>query len=297
MKITASPAPPKQSRLQRLVYCVLIFGCVLVAGAYSSGPASSEGAGFTGAPSAGGGVESTCSICHRNGSFGTPQLTARFTDMPDLAYRPGQTYTVTVSVRPEEGEPAGYGFQAQFLDDSQPILLPAGILSNPDDATQIATLPSGRMYAEHRGPNADSLFVFKWTAPEAGTGPVSMYVTGNLVDRAGGSTGDNGSSKPLIVSLTEDTSTGLSTAVDKPATLASPNPTRTVSRVEWTVRHAGQYRLQLFNAAGKVVSSRNATLVPGVQFTEVDLAPYPAGPYFYRIIGPRTATTINLQKI
>ena len=290
--------PINATRLRTVAYPLLIFFVVLVAGANSSGPASSERAGYTGAPSAGGGIEATCNVCHNTGSFGTPQLAVRFTDMPDHAYRPGQTYTVTVSVRPEAGEPAGYGFQAQFLDDSQPILLPAGTLSDPDGATQLATLDSGRMYAEHRGPNTDSLFTFNWTAPEAGTGPVSMYLTGNLVDRAGGYVGDNGSAEPLVVTLREDTSTGVQTTdIDRPVASAAPNPTRSLSQVEWTARYGGQYRFQLLDGSGKLLSSRRTTLVAGLQNTEIDLAAYAPGAYFYRIVGPRTATTVKLQKI
>ena len=294
----APPVSKPANRFRRVAYPLIVFFTVLVAGAYSSGPASSERAGYTGAPSAGGGTEATCSVCHRTGSFGTPQLAASFTDMPDLAYRPGQTYTVTVSVRPEQGEPAGYGFQAQFLDDTQPILLPAGTLSEPDDATQVATLPSGRMYAEHRIPHTDSLFSFKWTAPEAGTGPVSMYLTGNLVDRAGGNAGDNGSSEPLIITLREDTSTGLEPARTEFLNVSAfPNPTHALAEVNWTARYAGQYRMELWDAAGATIFSRQAFVIPGRQSTEVDLAPYPAGPYFYRIVGPRSVATVKLRKL
>ncbi|PPK88927.1 putative secreted protein (Por secretion system target) [Neolewinella xylanilytica] len=274
----------------------LVAASILLAG-YSSGPASSEGAGFTGAPSAGGGTEGICANCHFSGDFGSPRLQATFADMPGNAYRPGQTYTVTVSVQAEMGTPSGYGFQAQFLDQNDPIRMPAGTLSDPDDVTQIATTSSGRTYAEHKGINPDSLFTFHWTAPEAGTGPVSFYLAGNTVNRADGQLGDNGSREPLLITLSEDTSTGLfPTAPDRLTTSVSPNPTFDQSRVSFAVERSGAYRFDLVSADGRLLTSATNFLVAGPHSIPVNLVAQPAGIYYYRIAGSNTAATVKIHR-
>ncbi|MGB3800429.1 MAG: choice-of-anchor V domain-containing protein [Lewinella sp.] len=271
---------------------------ILLAG-YSSGPASSDGQGYTGAPSAGGGTEGNCGTCHNSGDYGTPQIEARFDGMDDLTYRPGQTYTVTVSVQSEFGQPVGYGFQAQFLDSTDPILQPAGVLSDPDDATQIATVNNGRSYAEHKGPNADSLFSFNWTAPPIGTGTVSMYLVGNTVNRAAGSGGDNGSREPLILSLTEGEEVSTSLAGSPTALLAGsayPNPTTDQAVVPIDVPATGRYRFDLISPDGKTIATSTQQLFPGAQSVTVDLRSRAAGIYHYRISGPTGSETVRLHR-
>ncbi len=269
----------------------------IICAAYSSGPASSNNSGFTGAPSAGGGSEAVCGTCHNSGDYGTPRLSVRFDGTNATKYRPGQTYTVTVSVQPQSGMPPGYGFQAQFLDASDPILLPAGTLSNPDAVTQLATTDSGRRYAEHKGINSDSLFTFDWTAPEAGTGPVTLYVVGNLVNRAQGSVGDNGSSQPLTLTLTEDLSTGLRTpGILALESAAFPNPTQDEVRVSIDIPHSGEYRFDLYSTDGRVLTSSSSTLVVGPYTTNVALENLPRGTYYYRVSGPATAGQITLLR-
>ena len=284
-------------RFSRIPLFVTVLVVLFLLVGYSSGPASSNGSGFTGAPSAGGGQEAVCGTCHSGGAFGTPRLEARFAGMEALRYTPGQTYSVTVSVRPESGNPAGYGFQAQFLDDSRPILLPAGTLSGPDAATQIATLDNGRSYAEHNGPHTDSLFTFDWTAPAAGTGPVTLYLTGNLVNRAAGDGGDNGSPTPYQLTLSEGSATTPvhDAATDAPIALA-PNPTPGPVRLTIGEAAGGKYAVRLLDQAGRLVRSATYALSPGPSTLSLDLTALPAGLYFAQITGPGLRRTLPVRK-
>lgn len=269
----------------------------LLTTAYSSGPASSNGSGFTGAPSAGGGQETVCGTCHSGGAFGSPRLEARFADMADLRYVPGQTYSVTVSVRPEQGSPVAYGFQAQFLDGSSPILQPAGTLTASNPTTQIATLGNGRSYAEHNGPQPDSLFTFDWTAPAAGTGPVTLYLTGNLVNRADGERGDNGSSTPYQLTLTEGSAT---TSLDDASAVqriaVAPNPTSGPVRVRIDAESAGTYTVRIVDPTGRAVRSTTHRLAGGTTTLPADLTDLPPGMYYAQVSGPNLRQTVPLRK-
>ena len=283
--------------LPRPLLPLLSLVTILLTAGYSSGPASSNGSGFTGAPSAGGGQETVCATCHSGGSFGSPRLEARFAGMDGLRYVPGQTYSVTVSVRPEQGTPAAYGFQAQFLDASTPILQAAGLLSDPDAATQIATLDNGRSYAEHNGPNADSLFTFAWTAPAAGTGPVTLYLTGNLVNRAEGERGDNGSSAPYMLTLTEGAATtSLTDAGAAGRLLVTPNPTTGPVELQIGSAAAGNYTLRIIDASGRIVSSTDHRLAGGTPTLPADLTGLPAGLYYAHVSGPELRLTVPVRK-
>lgn len=281
---------PLTAVLATLALVVLGYG-------YSSGPASSNGSAFTGAPSAGGGTEATCGICHGTGNYGEPRLAARFAGMENLTYVPGRTYTVTVSVQAEEGAPAAYGFQAQFLDGGDPILQPAGSLSDPDAATQIATLDSGRSYAEHKGPNTDSLFTFSWTAPGEGTGPVSMYLVGNTVNRAGGESGDNGSTAPLVLKLEEgERATATAEAPTVAAIGLFPNPAGSFTRLDLGDVRGGVYHLTITDASGRTWQNRVHALAAGEQTLRLEVSDLPAGIYYCQVSGPDLRTTLPFQR-
>jgi hypothetical protein len=249
----------------------------------SSGPAA-NGNYYTGAPTAGGGRESTCSVCHSSGSFGEPNIRVSFEiegEAPGFSngYLPGQTYTVTVAVGHNGSAPAGYGFQAQFLDTlDRPAT--AGVLSMPGENTQVTTGNGDRVYAEHNSRSADSTFTFQWTAPEAGSGPVDVYVVGNLVNGAQGTGGDNGSTAPTIVRLAEDQSTSVRVLANIPYSLY-PNPSNGPTTLQVTPRVAGTYDLRLRSLDGRVVRQQRYRLNAGNH--RLDLPTQGLVPGFYGV--------------
>ncbi|OAV46019.1 choice-of-anchor V domain-containing protein [Lewinella sp. 4G2] len=177
--------------------------------ASSGGAAAGNGRGYTGAPSSGGGTESLCTQCHGGGNFGEPGVAVLIseTDGGDnvAAYKPGETYFVTVDIS-ALNSPAAYGFQSLFLaDDGTMIRPPAGTLQNPTNGTRISAA-RGRDYAEQSARSATGSFSFEWVAPEAGTGEVTMYTVGNAVNSNFGTSGDSPSTAPTIVTLSEDRS-------------------------------------------------------------------------------------------
>ncbi len=270
--------------LRPLLPC-LIAVSTLALTAYSGGMAAVAERGYTGAPTPGGGTELTCSTCHNSGDYGEPQLAVRLNDQADSTYRPGTTYRVTVAVRPGAGQPAGYGFQAQFLTDAtEPAT--AGTLSAPGTGAQITPLDNGRVYAEHQKVNTDSLFTFDWTAPEAGTGMVKMYLVGNTVNFNGSTTGDNGSSAPLVVTFREETSTGIRPGLPQDLTLGVfPNPAPGGTRIRLNSPRPETATVSLYSAAGTVVSTSARQLTAGNNEWWLGLQGLPAGAYYLRVQG------------
>jgi len=126
------------SNLRYLAALLPLVAAVLFLG-NSGGPAA-NGNFKTGAPSAGGGTEQTCSQCHSSGSFGEPVINVSFAQdgMPvELTeYTPGETYRVTVAIGYGATAPAAYGFSSQFLNIANSPATPVGVPGNPDAATQ-----------------------------------------------------------------------------------------------------------------------------------------------------------------
>ena len=275
--------------MQRIPYIFLAIFCALAGLALflgNSSGAAASGNFRTGAPSAGGGTEGTCRSCHNGGNFGDPQLSVSFAEAgsdafgPLSSYVPGTTYQVSVAVGHGSTKPAGYGFQAQIITDAGMPPSAAGTLTRNSDNTQVITGGGARQYAEQMGTSNDSVFIFNWTAPEAGTGGVSLYTVGNLVNRAAGSGGDNGSRTPTIVSLSEGAPSSVGTFASLPAVLY-PNPATRGGRalLDFTAPISGLYTLTISNAGGQQVRVLKKSLSTGAQQLGVDLSDFNPGLY------------------
>ena len=149
-------------------------------------------AGRTGAPPTG----NTCISCHQ-GTAGTPDggiFIGLSTGMTE--YVPGQTDTVGVVIG-DFGQ-SRFGFELTVLKNSDNTT--AGTLANFSDPTVYTSIQSsgGRTYISHTSNGAVAPFDptdgtfwgiptgigwgFEWTAPPAGTGPVTFYVAGVAAD-------------------------------------------------------------------------------------------------------------------
>ena len=135
-----------------------------------------------------------CTVCH-TGSEGRIALTLA-TDPPGLVrdgvFVPGATYAVTVSM---QGEHRGLSsmlnpntFVLEIIDGEQ---RPAGIFAGLGSGVE---RPPGEELVIARGEfDGATEWTFEWIAPEAGTGPVTLYLAGVDGDGAGdrlGRTGD-----------------------------------------------------------------------------------------------------------
>ncbi len=167
---------------------LLLFGCLILFTSYEDGPGN-NGQAWIGAPGESG---VTCGTCHSNpGSFGFVNIdismhTANGNEV--TSYVPGNSYNVTVTVNPEVGAPAGYGFQAVALDVTNSN---AGEFISENDIIGIRTI-NQRLYAEHNMPSPGRAFTIRWDAPLTDIGDVTFYASGNTVNGDGTSAGDSG---------------------------------------------------------------------------------------------------------
>ena len=178
----------------------ILFAAVISV-ASSGGRAGAAGSGNTGAPSSGGGMETTCIICHNGGPYGTPNISVTIQDAMGSAvnsYVPGQTYSVTVMTT-ANNNPVAYGFQSVFLDVPAGGTVPvqAGSITNTSTGTNAVELNS-RTYIEQSERSATGTWSFDWTAPAVGTGLVRYYVASNAVN-GGGTGGDNTASVQIDI--------------------------------------------------------------------------------------------------
>ena len=158
--------------------------------AYSTGPTGQVG-DATGSPA----QTTACSSCHNGGSY-EPETELSLLDADgtsQTSYTAGETYTLRVSIAGAD-EAVGYGFQAVAIDAD---VEQAGAFGQPPEGTRVSPF-GGAEYLEHARRLAEPLVEIDWTAPEAGTGEVTVYAAGNAVN-GGGTSGDNVDLATLVI--------------------------------------------------------------------------------------------------
>jgi hypothetical protein len=139
---------------------------------------------LTGAP-----PEADCTDCH--GDFALNSGNGSMTISAPATYTPGSTYPIGVSL--QDPGLVRWGFELTALTSGGTR---AGTLVSASLADTVRTASSGRMYASHttsRGVDgtyagtADGpvTWTMHWTAPAAGSGPVTFFACGVAADGAG----------------------------------------------------------------------------------------------------------------
>lgn len=180
---------------------LLLLACTILFTSYENGPGTS-GSAFIGAP---GELGATCGTCHKNpGSYGFVSIDIEMFRPNGTAvntYIPGNNYDIVITVNPEVGTPAAYGFQALALDAANNN---AGTFTSENTGIDIETI-NNRLYAEHNTPSPTNIFTIRWQAPPTSTGIVTFYASGNAVNGDGTSSGDSGiGTIPATLSIAED---------------------------------------------------------------------------------------------
>ncbi len=258
----------------------LLFFLALLAGvgtliSFSSGPTASLG-DLTNSPLSNG----SCANCHAGGNF-NPTLTVEVLDgsTPITEYMPGQAYRLRVTID-AQNDPAGYGFQAvalQASDDEN-----AGMFSNPDADTKV-TPNGGRMYAEHNKRSSTNTFELDWTAPEAGTGSVNFFASGNAVNGANGSSGDSPVQLAAPLTLSEGEITSVPTLASVQQFIAFPNPVQNRLTLHLESTEARNLDVQVTDLTGRNLFNRVWPVQVGENTLRYDAANLPAGTYLVRL--------------
>ena len=265
-------------RLRPLSLTLAALTAALYLSSYSTGPAARN----TDATSSGLGGQA-CGGCHRGGSFGT-QTSLTLLDaegLPQEAYVPGQTYTLRIDIA-TDAAPGGYGFQVLAIDGAN---AQAGSYGAAPADTRTSQL-EGRTYFEHRRRLSGGAHEIEWTAPAAGTGPVTVYGVGNAVDGNGGTSGDE--VVEAVVTLAESGASAI-------AELAWPTGVRTVARgggrLEVSIGSGPReaYSVELVGVDGRRVAPRRVLARAPLAYG--GLAP---GVYVLRLTDGRGATATRM---
>lgn len=183
-------------------HTITFYSAVLL---FSMGAASARSTGpngrFTGAP---GDNQAACTQCHTGAALNSGKGSVRIVFPGGAQYQPGATYRVKVEIRDPDQQ--RWGFQLTARLASNPAAAQAGDLRPTDgNARAICQDASANKPCPDAAPiqlimhTADGTrngtrngvdFEFDWTAPSAGSGPVTMYVAGNAANGNGNNQGD-----------------------------------------------------------------------------------------------------------
>lgn len=254
-----------------LVFFPVLVLIALINMATSSGRADGANQGNTGAP---GDNSRTCVNCHNNGNIDVDVKMRLLNASGDEVnqYKPGERYTVEVLIDSLDGPAArGFGFQLVCLD--------APLDQNGDDLENWLdngmnnykiSEARGRSYAEHAGVSRTNLFEVEWMAPEANTGTVSFYTSGNGVNFNGGTSGDGADVAKM--EITED-QTSSTRDHWKNNIRVIPNPTDGKSSINLPESFQGS--VNVFNMIGQKIQ----TIELNERVGEVDLTSFQSGIY------------------
>jgi uncharacterized protein (TIGR03437 family) len=194
--------------------------------AYSSGP----DVRYTGAP---GDNPQGCAArgCHTSSASGGPvnpaggSVVATFSG--GTTYTPGQTQTVTVTISDPQNKSYGFQMSARLGTTTSDLSTKQGGTFVLGPGTQVlcdnnsirkTTCPANAPveFIEHTSPSTKA-FTFQWTAPAAGSGPVTFYVAGNAVN---GNGREDGGDHVYLANITLTEAAGSTCTALKPAITA-----------------------------------------------------------------------------
>ncbi len=236
----------------------------------SGGRAATQNMGNTGAP----GESSTCAnqYCHGNTDIQVMPVIELF-DLNGNAISgnlsPQETYSVKVTVNHVGGNtPSGYGFQMVVLDDDTETSI--NTFANPSENAQVATINSGRQYAEHDGVSSINEFTVEWTAPSSGTS-VTFYAAGNGVNANGNSQGDGANNTSLQFDL--DATSPIKEFSNEWDVRIYPNPVKDQMHISMGASYIGMYQLSILNVVGQEMIALEMELQSERNFLNVEHLP------------------------
>jgi len=181
----------------KTVWLLFISAClIIVISANENGPLAFNSLLYvTGAP----GDQGTCANCHT--SVPNNQQSSINIDFNNglLAYQPGQTYNVSVTVTGSTINK--YGFQMTSLKNSTNTKSGKFIPSLGTDTFYIQLAGSPGVFRRYIEQNTagTGAWNIQWTAPTSNVGPITFYAAGNAAQFPTGATGDKPCTGSLII--------------------------------------------------------------------------------------------------
>lgn len=275
--------------------------CYFIITGYDNGPGT-NGWDFTGAET-GLGNPAGCTNCH--GATATSGINISMeldsAGIPTTKYKGGMSYTVKLTgINNTSFSLPKFGFQIGSIEGSSALQTPvnAGTWTTPLPAnTHIANPQSGNFVVrlvEHTIPLSTTTgtggngstyeITFDWTAPDSGTGTVSIWAALNLINGNGNTSGDKWNTNHIVIDEWQTGSTGIS-SLEKNLLEVNifPNPFSeyAVVRITNDYEFANEkLELKIYNVLGREVKNFNPQTL-NFKLGRNDL---PNGIYFYQVI-------------
>ncbi|MEZ4388154.1 MAG: choice-of-anchor V domain-containing protein [Candidatus Krumholzibacteriia bacterium] len=240
-----------RSNRHRVLRLLAAGALMLVAGqalAFSGGPPD----GRTNAPG-----EGNCTACHSTFPLNSGSGMLDLAGLP-ANFSPGATYDLSLTL--SDPDAMRWGFELTILEAGGAS---AGTIIVTEAGTQTSTT-GNRTYLKHTsagtapGTGLSRTWNFQWTAPDAGTGDVALYVAGNAANNNGLNSGDR--IYATFFGSMEDTGVPV---FDTPLALtlhgATPNPFNPRTEIRFDLPRPASVRITVLTVDGR----RVATLVDG----------------------------------
>lgn len=268
----------KKFTLIYLFFTILAVGTMFMS--FSSNPPD----GRTGAPG-----EGACTDCHSPGNplglNGEFSVTGFPTDIT-----PGETYTISVVVRNNNGMAQRNGFQAVILDSNNNNI---GDISTTGGNPATETASNGREYVEHRPAidfaNNEVNWTFNWAAPEGMAGEeVTLYLASIIGNGANGNSNDLSIQENFTGTISNAVGTDDLEAVAKVDIF--PNPAKDFFTLQLEGPINEKVNVRLMSATGQLVYAQVDLSLDST--TEIPVADLPSGIYFLQL-NSETASTVR----
>jgi hypothetical protein len=221
-------------------------------------------------------------------------------DGADAGYIPGKTYNITVSVKKQGMQAAGFQFVA--LQNNDVNTSPGSITLTQTSRTQKVDANNPhvqgcnlmqKVWVEHtyQGINSDasgeSLWTFEWKAPNSHVGDITFYLAALESDYSGDETGDYVYTKSI-------SSPDLTTSViesDNPYAdlVIFPNPAN--SKLYLKTHAPDIQQIELLNTHGKLMKRFNNSIpTHNTTAIELDISDISPGVYYVSIQGKKAST-------
>jgi hypothetical protein len=194
-----------------------------------------------------------------------------------------------VTINNSGGNPNGYGFQMTALaaDGNQPLSGYSNLASNVKQKTVAVGPQSGRTYVEQDGVTTNNEFTFSWTAPEAGTGTVNFFASGNAVNLNNATSGDNVGATTLA--LPEASTVNVANLETEVSVKSFPNPC--VDRLTIEAASAISH-VVVIGMDGRIVAEQ----FPQTERTQLDASAWASGTYMATITSAEGTVIRRIQR-
>ena len=216
------------------------------------------------------------------------------TALSGFVYTPGTVYNIAFSFQGlTSATHPFYGFQIVALNASNAQAGTMTVTSSTTTQVNTGAFTGTRQYMGHKTANSGHNWIFKWTAPAAGTGPVSFYYAYNKCDAS--------SATPTVAQgtiykgsvTTQEGPTGIADIADKVSELnIFPNPISNQFSMSFDLKEANPVSSQLYSIDGKLVKELiNEKIENGHVVSQFDVQDLQSGIYMVRLnIGDASVT-------